>query len=138
MGVKPLLQFRLSPGLVQPVAGVGSGLAELLGYGVVARACLLKDGVTLARLRNYTSRVNVCPESSESEAGCAGLPGIPCLSQKALSWLSVQVSRIQSRTLAQAVCAFSSVSYQLERTWLTRLSFVASASASACFPLAWR
>lgn len=50
MGIKPLLQVRLGPGLIQPVTRVGSSLASLLSDGVVAGTGLLEEGITLARL----------------------------------------------------------------------------------------
>ena len=52
MGIKPLLEVRLGPGLVQPVTRVGSSLASLLSDGLVARAGLLEKGITLAGLGN--------------------------------------------------------------------------------------
>lgn len=52
MGIEPLLEVRLGPGLVQPVTGVGSGLASLLGDSLVAGAGLLEEGITLAGLGN--------------------------------------------------------------------------------------
>lgn len=50
MGIKPLLQVRLRPGLIQPVARVGSSLASLLSDGLVARTGLLEKGITLTGL----------------------------------------------------------------------------------------
>lgn len=41
------------PGLVQPVAGVGGGLASLLSNGLVVGAGLLEDAVAVAGLGNY-------------------------------------------------------------------------------------
>ena len=52
MGIKPLLEIRLGPGLVQPVTGVGSSLTSLLSDGVVAGTGLLEEGITLAGLGN--------------------------------------------------------------------------------------
>lgn len=52
VGVEPLLQVRLCPGVVQPVARVVGCLANLLGNGVVVLANLGDEGVTLAGLGN--------------------------------------------------------------------------------------
>lgn len=57
MSVKPLLEVGLGPGLVQPVAGIGGGLASLLGRGLVCAARLLEKGVTLAGLWNRNAVV---------------------------------------------------------------------------------
>jgi hypothetical protein len=122
VGVKPLLEIRLGPGRVQPVSRIGSGFSGLFSGSLVSLASLLEKSVTGTRLGN-------CRVTIVSNLGCysqgrqeSTIPGMPCLSQKALRWESVQVSRIQSRALAHAELAASSVSYQLALTWDSRLS----------------
>lgn len=46
MLVKPFLEIRLGPGLVQPVSRVRSGLSDLLGNSFIVGASLLKKGIT--------------------------------------------------------------------------------------------
>lgn len=52
VGVKPLLEIRLGPRLVQPVTGVGGSLASLLGNGLVVGSDLLQERVAGAGLRD--------------------------------------------------------------------------------------
>lgn len=53
VGVEPFLEVRLGPGVVQPVARVVGGLANLLGNGVVVLADLGEESVALAGLGNW-------------------------------------------------------------------------------------
>jgi hypothetical protein len=50
--IEPCLDVRVRPGRVEPVTGVGSGLAELVGRGLVVLTDSLEKGVTLAGLGN--------------------------------------------------------------------------------------
>ena len=52
MRVEPLLQVRLRPSLVQPVARVGSSLTKRLGDSRVVTASFGKEGVPLVGLRD--------------------------------------------------------------------------------------
>lgn len=93
MGIKPFLQVRLyamlaclqtrvssmmfgrtAPRLVQPVSGVGDGLARYRGNGVVALAGLLEKRVTLVRLRNWRIIGQSC--HNEAKQGLYCLPGM--------------------------------------------------------------
>lgn len=56
MGIEPLLQVRLGPGLIQPVTRVGGSLASLLSDGLIAGTGLLEEGITLAGLGNCDSQ----------------------------------------------------------------------------------
>jgi len=53
--IEPLLELRVGPGFVQPVAGVCSSLANLLSSALVALTSCLVRLVTLARLRDGDS-----------------------------------------------------------------------------------
>jgi hypothetical protein len=48
--VEPGLEVRVRPGRVEPVTGIGSGLAELGGGGLVVLTDSLEEGVTLTGL----------------------------------------------------------------------------------------
>lgn len=52
VGVEPLLEVGLGPGVVEPVARVGGSLADLLGNSIVVLANLGEESVTLAGLGN--------------------------------------------------------------------------------------
>jgi hypothetical protein len=52
MGIEPLLEVRLGPGVIKPVTRVGDRLTGLLSSGLIRGAGLLEESVTLAGLRN--------------------------------------------------------------------------------------
>ena len=74
VGVEPLLEVRLGPGVVKPVAGVVGSLADLLGNGIVVLANLGEQSVTLAGLRNCTGLEwgLYVGEHEEAYLGCRG------------------------------------------------------------------
>jgi len=53
--IEPLLEIRVGPGFVQPIAGVRSSLANLLSSALVALTSCLVRLVALARLRDRNS-----------------------------------------------------------------------------------
>lgn len=52
VSIEPLLEVRLGPGVIEPVARVGNRLTSLLSGGLIRGTGLLEEGVTLAGLRN--------------------------------------------------------------------------------------
>jgi hypothetical protein len=55
MRIKPLLQLRFCPGLIQPVSRVLRSLSKLFGSGFVGLTRLLEKGITVTRLGDYQS-----------------------------------------------------------------------------------
>lgn len=53
MLVKPFLEIRLGPCLIQPVSWIRSRLSNLLSNGFIVGAGLLEKGITSSRLGYY-------------------------------------------------------------------------------------
>ena len=53
VGIEPVLKVRLGPGLVEPVAWVVGDVVGLLGSGIVTRAEVCKESITIVWLWNW-------------------------------------------------------------------------------------